>query len=108
MRYFLAIALAAVLSFAFGSGFGYGQQRQTCFPLQNILKVHKQRYQEVPIMRGVSQGGKSRVLILANQQKSTYTLLLVYPNGMACPKNAGYGFEIFRYKEIFHYKGEKL
>lgn len=87
MRLILA-ALVAVFSYpAFAQSGG-----QACGEYPEVLSYLKDKYGEQPVGRGLDNGGRMAELF-TSREGTTWTLVITYPNGVACLLDAGDDWE---------------
>jgi hypothetical protein len=65
-----------------------------CFPRDELLALLAERYGEVPAGAGLSRG--HLVELLARPDGASWTVLVIRPDGVACPVAAGEGWTDLR------------
>lgn len=86
----LAPPLAAAMIFAAGPVLA---QQPTCFPYNEIASALDAEAHETPVARMLDSRGRV-VEILATADGSTYTILIVAPEGMACAVSVGSAYAV--------------
>lgn len=67
-------------------------QQAPCLPLGEFLRILSEEYGETPERRGYENSGAA-VMVTANHEAGTWTILAVSPNGTACGVAAGQAWE---------------
>lgn len=67
-------------------------QQPPCMPLPEFLRILSDEYGETPERRGYENSGAA-VMVTANHEAGTWTILMVTPNGAACGVAAGQAWE---------------
>jgi hypothetical protein len=86
----LRFALATALFLAAGPALA---QQPTCFPYADIASALDAEAHETPVARMLDSRGRV-VEILATADGSTYTILIVAPEGMACAVSVGSAYAV--------------
>lgn len=66
-----------------------------CAPAEAILRHLEARYGETPRSLGLSAGGRL-MLLLANEETGSWTVVLQSPGGPACIADSGEGYEALK------------
>lgn len=67
-------------------------QQPPCMPLPEFLRILSDEYGETLERRGYENSGAA-VMVTANHEAGTWTILMVTPNGAACGVAAGQAWE---------------
>lgn len=89
MRAFAATTLALLVTLA-ASGLAAAQEG-ICGTPAEILGVLNRDYREEPVWTGRSGGDE--VIVMANPDGSTWSVVTIEPSGMACMRAAGEGWQ---------------
>ncbi|MET4128382.1 hypothetical protein [Roseovarius sp. MBR-6] len=65
---------------------------QACLPRDDLIEMLEERYAEHLRMQALTTGGRLIEMYLA--QSGSWTIVLVRPDGMACPVLSGQGVEM--------------
>ena len=66
-----------------------------CWPTVSSERMFKEKWNETLMELGVSENGEV-VRLYRNLETDTWSLTIVFPNGMECPMSAGKGWKKLR------------
>ena len=95
----MKIFVILVVFFTIGFFSAASHAQSACLPYDEALERFGATYGEAPIARGVDGRG-NLAMVLANADRSTWTIFVVYPNrNVACVVGAGNDWESIDWKE---------
>ena len=86
----IILALGALLMW-----FASSAHAATCGEFKNILIQLATKYQEIPVAGAVSNEPK---VVLFVSPTATWSIFVVYPNGVACMNASGQNWETFKFE----------
>ena len=105
----LLLACAVSISFLASTAFAQEQEKQSkrfittqaCDPVMKMSDIVMNKYGETPLFQGeglqfaaqTGQPFQSAMMFFVNQDKGTWSLVSLYPDGMACMVANGRDFE---------------
>ena len=92
LRLLLFISLVALALSVRAAPAGAGH---VCAKYEAIAADLRQVYDERPIASGISRAGKAYMELWASES-GTWTILVVFPNGLSCVTNSGRDFDLVR------------
>ena len=89
MNKLLSLAVAMLVAGFFG---GLAVAQSTCAPHASMIMKLDMRYGEARL--GIGRGGSNLFEMWANIETGSWTILEVFPSGMACVRAAGEGWTV--------------
>jgi len=86
LGFVLAILVLTAISLIVFMRPGYAQASGAaqCAPLASVMAQLSDQWKEVPVGRGLAAGGCSVLMLFADPEGVTWTILVVRPDGEAC------------------------
>lgn len=85
----LPVTLAAILAATPALAQDITPPRPHCAPAPEVLRTLADRYREQPAWHGALPEDGFEALLTASSDGATWTLMILRPDGMACPLAAG-------------------